>query len=164
VSRRTLIVAPLLILAFSMPGGGPGEIERLAWMTGCWEFTAGQRTVEEQWMAPRGKSMMGMSRTVRAGRLVAWETVLLREDSTGTLSYNAFPGGQPPAVFPAVETSDSHAIFSNPAHDFPQRIIYRRRGDTLAARVEGTVSGTARGSDFPYLRTACPGEGGGGRH
>lgn len=159
MTGRALGITPLLVLAISSSAGGTGEIERLAWMTGCWEFTAGQRTVEEQWMAPRGNSMMGMSRTVRSGRLVAWETAVLREDSTGAITYNAFPGGQPPAVFPAVETSDSHAVFSNPAHDFPQRVIYRRRGDTLAARVEGTVDGTVRGSDFPYLRTGCPGRG-----
>lgn len=153
------MAAPFLVLGLSLAGGSGGGIERLGWLAGCWEFTTGERTVEEQWMAPRGNSMMGMSRTVRAGRLVAWETVLLREDSTGAVSYHAFPGGQPPAVFPAAEMSDSHVVFVNPDHDFPQRIIYRRRGDTLAARVEGTVGGRARGSDFPYLKTRCSGSG-----
>ena len=158
---RLLAVLPLLLI----PGApsGPG-VHQLAWMTGCWEFSAGERTVEEQWMAPRGGTMMGMSRTVRGDRTVAWETVLLREDSAGRVSYNAFPSGQPPAVFPASEVSDSHAVFANPAHDFPQRIIYRRRGEILAARVEGEIGGTPRGSDFPYRRVGCPGAAGGGHH
>ena len=164
MTRRALAVLPLLVLGALPSAERTDGIEQLAWLTGCWEFTTGQRTVEEHWMAPRGNSMMGMSRTVRGGRLIAWETIILREDSAGRLSYNAFPSGQPPAVFPATEVSDSHAVFADPAHDFPQRIMYRRRGDTLAARVEGTVADTARGSDFPYLRTACPGEGRGGRH
>jgi hypothetical protein len=164
VSCRRLAAVPLLVIGLSALGGGNGEIERLAWLAGCWEFTSGERTIEEQWMSPRGNSMMGMSRTVRGGRLTAWESVLLREDSLGAIAYHAFPGGQPPAVFPAAEVSDSHAVFVNPDHDFPQRIIYRRRGDTLAARVEGTIGGTVRGSDFPYLKTPCPGTGGGGRH
>ena len=159
MTRVRLALAPLLVVWLSGLGEGRGGIERLAWISGCWEFTAGERTVEEQWMAPRGNAMIGMSRTVRGGRLVAWETVLLREDSTGAITYNAFPSGQAPAVFPAVEVSDSHAVFANPSHDFPQRIIYRRRGDTLAARVEGTIGGAARGSDFPYLRAPCPGRG-----
>ena len=100
-----------------------------------------------------------MSRTVQGGRLLAWESMLLEQDSTGAISYNAFPSGQAPAVFPAAEASDSHAVFVNPAHDFPQRIVYRRRGDTLAARVEGVAGGRSRGADFPYLKTACPGAG-----
>jgi hypothetical protein len=158
---RLLAVLPLLLIPGTPRDGGIGQ---LAWMTGCWEFTAGERTVEEQWMAPRGGTMLGMSRTLRGDRTVAWETVLLREDSAGRVSYNAFPGGQPPAVFPASEVSDSHAVFANPAHDFPQRIIYRRRGEILAARVEGQMGGTARGSDFPYRKVACPGEPGGGHH
>ncbi|MGE5926466.1 MAG: DUF6265 family protein [Gemmatimonadota bacterium] len=159
MTAARLALAPLLVLWASALGEGPRGIDRLHWLSGCWEFAAGQRTVEEQWMAPRGDAMLGMSRTVRAGRLVAWETVLLREDSAGAITYNAFPSGQPPAVFPAVEISDSEAVFANPAHDFPQRIIYRRRGDTLAARVEGTAGGVPRGSDFPYLRVPCPGRG-----
>lgn len=159
--RRLLAVLPLLLLPGSHGGDG---VQRLAWMTGCWEFTADERTVEEQWMAPRGGTMMGMSRTVRGNRTVAWETIILREDSTGAVSYNAFPGGQAPAVFPASEVSDSHAVFANPAHDFPQRIIYRRQGDTLAARVEGEIGGTPRGSDFPYRKVSCPGEASGGHH
>lgn len=164
MSARTLAAAPVLAIGLAALAARTGGIEQLAWMTGCWELTAGERIVEEQWMAPRGGSMMGMSRTVRGGRTVAWETVLLREDSAGAISYNAFPGGQAAAVFPATELSDSHAVFSNPAHDFPQRIIYRRRGDTLAARIEGETAGGTRGSDFPYRKVACPGEPGGGHH
>ena len=53
--------------------------------------------------------------------------------------------------------SDSAVIFENPAHDFPQRIIYRRRGaDSLLARVEGMRGGRLRGLDFPYRRVPCP--------
>ncbi|MGH8854313.1 MAG: hypothetical protein ACREWI_08545 [Telluria sp.] len=45
-------------------------------------------------------------------------------------------------------------MFENPAHDFPQRIIYRRVGDTgLHARIEGK----GKGIDFPMRRTACGG-------
>ena len=49
-------------------------------------------------------------------------------------------------------------IFSNPAHDFPQWIIYRLRGsDSLVARIEGTRNGQLRGIDFPMRRTGCTG-------
>jgi hypothetical protein len=163
---RTPVLSALtlpLVLLVGRPAPDRG-VEQLRWMEGCWEFTVGERTVEEQWMAPRGGTMMGMSRTVRGDRTVAWEIVLLREDSAGAISYHAFPSGQPAAVFPAAEVSDSHAVFANPKHDFPQRIIYRRRADTLAARVEGEIGGTPRGSDFPYRKVACPGMPGGGRH
>ena len=160
-TRLTLASLPLALLLGNPPAGR--DVERLAWMAGCWELDTGQRTVEEQWMAPRGGAMIGMSRTVRADRLVGWELVVIRKDSAG-LAYHAFPSGQAPAVFPATEVSDSHVVFANPAHDFPQRVIYRLRGDTLAARVEAGSGAAARGSDFPYRRVACPGKAGGGDH
>ena len=47
-------------------------------------------------------------------------------------------------------------MFANAAHDFPQRIGYRRRGDRLDAWIEGTVDGRARRVEFPYVRVACP--------
>ncbi len=163
--RTPLVAAIVLPLALALDSRAPHRgVEQLRWMEGCWEFTVGERTVEEQWMAPRGGTMLGMSRTVRGRRTVAWETVLLREDSAGAISYHAFPSGQAAAVFPATEVSDSHAVFANPQHDFPQRIIYRRRAGTLAARVEGEIGGTPRGSDFPYRKAPCPGTAGGGHH
>jgi hypothetical protein len=55
-----------------------------------------------------------------------------------------------------VPPHDGAITFSNPAHDFPQRIIYRRAGaDSLHARIEGTRNGQPRGVDYAYVRVAC---------
>jgi len=111
--------------------------------------------VEEQWMAPRGRSMLGVSRTVRRDTLVEYELVLLRAQ-TGRLLYEARPSGQPGATFVARDASDSLVIFANPAHDFPQRVGYRRVGaESLAAWIEGVRDGQTRRVDFPYRRAPC---------
>lgn len=52
--------------------------------------------------------------------------------------------------------------FEDPAHDFPQRVIYRRvTPDSIHARIEGIVRGQERGQergiDFPCRRMACAG-------
>jgi hypothetical protein len=68
------------------------------------------------------------------------------------------PFGQPPAEFIAASVSDTMVVFENPQHDFPQRVIYRKRGaDSLIARIEGTMNGKSRGVDFPYAKGRCPG-------
>jgi hypothetical protein len=51
--------------------------------------------------------------------------------------------------------SADEVVFENGAHDFPQRIRYRRGGDMLFARIEGTRDGKVRGVDYPYARVAC---------
>ncbi len=136
----------------------PTGIDRAAWLSGCWERGSGSRTMEEQWMAPRGDAMLGMSRAVRDGRLAAYELVLIQEDTTG-LAYEAHPSGQASARFPAVLISDTALIFENPKHDFPQRIGYDRVGtDSLIGWIEGTRDGELRRIDFPYRRARCPSE------
>jgi hypothetical protein len=103
---------------------------------------------------PRGGSMLGMSRTVIGGKTVEYE--FLRIALVGsTLAYVAKPSGQPEATFPVKSIDDGAVVFENLAHDFPQRVIYRRNTDgSVTARIEGTVKGETRGRDFPYTR--CP--------
>ena len=109
-------------------------------------------------MAPRGRSMIGVGRTVRADKLIEYELVVLREQD-GQLAYEAHPSGQPSAVFLSKTVGDAEVLFENPTHDFPQRVGYRRDGpDGLLAWIEGTRNGQARRVEFPYRRVACPGK------
>ena len=119
-------------------------------------MTAGERVVEEQWMAPRGGIMLNLGRTVRGDTLVEYESVVLREQA-GRLVYEAHPSGQPSAVFTSQTVTDSEVVFENPAHDYPQRVGYTRNGDALLGWIDGTANGKARRVEFPYHRVACPG-------
>jgi len=131
-------------------------LSRVAWMQGCWETTSPQRTIDEHWMAPRGGSMLGISRTVREGRLVEHELMILTERGE-QLAYEAHPSGQSPATFLSTTVSSSMVVFENPSHDFPQRIGYERKGaDSLTAWVEGPQNGRTRRIEFAYRRGQCP--------
>lgn len=139
-----------------VPMSAATGIERVAWLQGCWQMTSGTRLVEEQWTRPGGGIMLGVGRTTRDGRLVEYETILLTEKD-GSLAYEAHPSGQPSAVFTLQEIGDDRVLFSNDAHDFPQRIGYRTDGPgRLLAWVEGTMGGQPRRIDFTYQRVACP--------
>jgi hypothetical protein len=146
----------LIVMAVqSTPSAMSVSIDRVAWLHGCWEQVSAQRTVEEQWMAPRGRSMLGMSRTVRDGTLLEYESVMIREDG-GSLVYDARPSGQPPASFRAKDVSSNAVVFENLQHDFPQRVGYRRDGaDQITGWIEGTLNGKPRRTAFPYRRARC---------
>lgn len=134
---------------------GAATVAQAGWIAGCWEHKAGARLIEEQWMRPRAGLMLGVSRTVVGDSLLEYEQVALLERG-GHLVYAATPARQGPAEFVSIAVSDSAVTFENSAHDFPQRIIYRRRGaDSLLARVEGMRGGQLRGSDYPYRRVPC---------
>jgi len=55
-------------------------------------------------------------------------------------------------AFEAVTVSATEAVFENPRHDFPQRVIYSKTDAGLTARIEGTMNGKSRGVDFLYAR------------
>ena len=133
----------------------------LAWLAGCWEARSARRVVQEVWLPPVGGTLVGMSRTIRPGTNGASDQMVEFEflrivPRDGRWVYAAQPNGRPPTEFTASAASDTSVTFMNLAHDFPQRILYRRvGGDSLVARVEGTANGQERGFDFRYARATC---------
>jgi len=131
-------------------------VEQLEWISGCWVLDDGKERTEEVWMKPSGKSMIGMSRTVTGGKTVHAEHIQIRE-ANGQVAYIvAISMGARPTVFKLAKSSDNEAVFENPEHDFPQRIIYRRESaDALFARIEGAEKGVNKAMDFKYKRSKC---------
>jgi hypothetical protein len=108
------------------------------------------------WMPPAGDLTIGASRTVTPAGTREFEQIRIKADS-GKLVYIALPSGQSEARFPSTVVNDTLLVFENLAHDFPQRIIYRKRGaDSVIARVEGPgANSTTRGSNYPMRRASC---------
>lgn len=86
--KFTFALAACLLLHAA--ASGPSDIDDIAWLTGCWQYSSGSRTVEEHWLAPRAHSMVNVSRTVQADKLVEYELVVIREQE-GRLAYEAHP-------------------------------------------------------------------------
>lgn len=125
----------------------------LTFLSGCWELKAGPLQIEECWLKPNEDLMLGSSRTSRNGKTVNFEQLTLRLRD-GAVVYEARLQGKPAStLFRLVRSSSTEAVFENLAHDFPQRILYRRDGDKLTARIED-AKGT-KGQDFPMRRAAC---------
>lgn len=134
----------------------PADLQRLSWLAGCWAQGAGEPGSVEHWLPPAGGLMLGLSRIVRQGRTVEYEFLRIQLDAEGRAVYTARPSTQPEASFTASSLDDAEVVFENPAHDFPQRISYRRQGaDALLARIEGQLKGVARQRDFPMRRVSC---------
>jgi hypothetical protein len=127
----------------------------LFWLTGCWERRTPNSVVEEQWSSSAAGMLHGFSRTIRRDTIVDYEFV--RIFSIGdTLIYEAQPARQQKTEFRAVAPFAPELVFANEAHDFPQRVVYRRSGDSLLARIEGLRGGQRRVIPFGYVRVQCP--------
>lgn len=157
---RLLSTAALASMLLAATGGAAAQgsaLQAMAWLAGRWASESGEAGTVEQWLAPAGGTMLGMARTVKGGRTVAFEFIQLRTLADGTLAYFALPSGQKQATFIASAVGAGSAVFENPQHDFPQRIIYRLLGnDRLHARIEGLRGGVLRGIDDHLRRDPCP--------
>ena len=111
------------------------KLEDLAWMSGHWTSTQGDVVMEEVWTTPRGGVMLGLHRDASATK-ASFEFIRIAATPDGII-YFAQPGGRPPTPFTLVESTQTRAVFANPKHDFPKRIIYWLHEDQLCARVEG---------------------------
>jgi hypothetical protein len=144
-----------VLVGIAQAAAAAETIERMAWLAGCWSHEERGTVSEEQWMAPRGGTMLGMSRTVSKGRTVAFEQLRIEEQG-GKLVYIASPSGQSTASFAQTELGDGFVAFADPKHDFPQRIRYRLQdGGSLLAQIEGQQGGKAKVIEFPMSRVPC---------
>lgn len=153
---RIGVTSLAVLVVAALPGAAQAPaLSNLAFMTGCWNGDAGRgRVIEEHWTTPTANVMLGTTRFVAGDRTVSWEFTVVEADSTG-ITMTPQPRGQAPAPFRMVRLMGDTAAFENPAHDFPQRIVYRRVADTLVARIEGDTP-RPRSAEWRMARVACP--------
>ncbi len=108
----------------------------LDWLAGHWCSDDDGRQAEEVWLPGAGGTLLGMSRTVRGTEMESFEYMRIVSDTEAT-RFHVQPNGVPPTVFAQAARGDGWIRFENPAHDFPNRIEYRREGDRMHAYIAG---------------------------
>lgn len=134
----------------AMPEPAKAVIGDVSWIAGAW---MGKRStgssVEERWSPPLGGAMLAVSRSVNAnGRMFAFEYLRIVERD-GSLVYVAQPGGAKATEYVLTEVSSTRAVFDNPRHDYPKRIVYELSPEGgLHATVGYARGGTPRRFEF----------------
>ena len=134
----------------AMPAPAKAVIGDLAWLAGAWVGTKSSgSSVEERWSPPLGGAMLAVSRSVnKSGKMFAFEYLRIVERDGG-LFYIAQPGGTTPTEFVLTELTTTRAVFDNPRHDYPKRIVYELTTDGgLSATIGFTQGGTPRRFEF----------------
>ncbi|MGH7150397.1 MAG: DUF6265 family protein [Planctomycetota bacterium] len=153
--RRLLLASALPLLSAASPRAvhpSPAgfRVESLAWMAGAWREARGNGSSEEHWIAPAGGLMLGVNRQIAGGKAAFFE--FLRIEQRGEeVYYVAQPKGRAGTDFKQVGGKENEALFENPEHDFPRRLLYRREADdSLFARAEGEEGGKTRVLEYRW--------------
>lgn len=126
----------------------------ISWIAGDWQTAPGGRAqIEEHWTQVAGASMLGMSRTVAGEKTVEFEYLRIEQRADG-IFYVAHPKARCPGTdFKLTRASATEAVFENPQHDFPKRIMYRKSGDdALTASIDGGEGTKAMSFAFRRLK------------
>lgn len=150
--RRVLTALSALLL---LAAEAPPKAEDLGWLAGDRVHMGTGSTVREVWIGPEGGVLLGMSLTTRPGKPVRWEHMRIGPLPDGRLAFFADPSGQAHTAFPLKSLEGRRAVFENPGHDFPQRVIYwDKGGGVVGARIEGVVDGQERIAEWEFRPTA----------
>ena len=148
------MVKALVMVAFglALAAQASDSVSDLSWMVGAWEARLGQAQVEEHWIAPRGGTLLGVSRTVAGEKTVAFEFLRIETRSDG-IYYVAHPNARPGTDFKLTRVLNRTAVFENPRHDHPKLIRYQLVSEgSLQVRIEGDEEGKHVIQDFDFKR------------
>jgi len=132
--RLSGMIAAMILLA-AMPANA-ADIADLGWMAGAWATEAkgpAVRWTEERWSPPRAGVMLGTGLSGREDKAASYEFMRIAVDEKGEIAFWGSPQGATPVPFRLESAWEGQAVFVNPAHDYPQRIVYRRTGRGMTA-------------------------------
>ncbi len=144
----------------AMPAPAKARIADIGWIAGDWVGSRPETgsSVEERWSPPKGGAMLATSRSVNtSGKMFAFEYLRIVERDGG-LVYIAQPGGKAATEFVLTELGAHRAVFENPRHDFPKRIVYERGADAGAAGAggEGEAKSGTLTTTIGYIKGGTP--------
>ena len=132
--RPLVLIAAAMLLA-AVPAGA-ADIADLEWLAGAWTTEAkgeAARWTEERWSPPRGGAMLGTGLSGRGDKALSYEFMRIAVDEKGEIAFWGSPQGATPVPFRLESATDREAVFVNPTHDYPQRIVYRRTARGMTA-------------------------------
>lgn len=132
---RLFACAFAALIASAPLQAGPAEEGLPGFMAGTWMMEDGASWSDELWSDAKGGLMLGMARSGFGGQVRSWESSRIERKADGTISLFAQPRGGEATEFKQALRSADAVEFTNPAHDYPQRIRYWRQGQLLMAEI-----------------------------
>lgn len=103
------------------------SLEVVKWILGEWTTSPTRVVIREHWHRVSDATFEGESTTmsVADSQIVNYETLRLVSMSDGVFYIAKVRENDLPVPFRLVRCSNSIAVFENPTHDAPQRLVYK---------------------------------------
>ncbi|OOG76195.1 DUF6265 family protein [Algoriphagus sp. A40] len=146
----------LLLIGFLITGATSAQQPiSMIWMEGVWKIETGRGQIVETWKILNDSTLTGESRFVTTSGESMLQERLELSRRNGVWAYTSTVEGQnnnQPVSFKVIFARGTEFISENPAHDFPQRISYRRVEDRIFASIEGRKNDNYNKQNFDFKK------------
>ncbi len=131
------------------------KLEKMNWLVGQWENKMPEGLLVENWKKENDSTFSGSSYFINAKDTVHSESIRLTQKEE-ELIYTATVTGQnddQPVDFKLTSDTENSFTFENPAHDYPQKITYKKVDqNNLTATISGKQQGKESQESYPMKR------------
>ena len=138
---------------FSCSTAEENKLDDLSWILGEWSSVSGNEILIENWQKNSDTVYVGEAFFITSSDTISTEElkIVYRNED---IYYIALPSGQATTEFKLTRQKENEAMFENPDHDFPKKILYRRiSSDSLSVKIEGVINGRQRMKEFKWSKT-----------
>lgn len=132
------------------------KIKKMEWLAGTWEQKLPYGTLTETWTKENDSTLTGKSYFIKEAKdTIHSETIVLSQQGEDLLYIPTVKGqnNDEPVTFKMTSEAENTFTFENPAHDYPQKISYKKVSDTnLTATISGKQEGKPSEESFPMVK------------
>jgi len=114
------------------------------WLVGNWEQKLPNGLITETWTKENDSTFSGKSYFIKGKDTLSYESIELSQKGDMLLYVPTVQGqnSDKPVTFKLATSTEKEFTFENPAHDYPQKIVYKKVNDTnLVATISGMQQG-----------------------
>lgn len=127
------------------------EFEKFSWLVGTWSSVNDKTHYQETWAKTNDTTLTGFAFMLSKTDTVFSEKLMILFSKKDIFYIAKVPDQNNGALirFKLTKNERGLHIFENPAHDFPQKILYLMKSkDQMLASVSGVENGTFHKEDF----------------
>ena len=131
------------------------KLEKMSWLVGSWEQKLPDGTLVETWEKQNDSTFIGGSYFVKEKDTIHSESVILTQKKEDLFYIPTVTGqnNDEPITFKLTSDAENTFTFENPAHDYPQKVTYKKVNDTnLLASISGKQQGKESTESYPMKR------------
>ncbi len=132
------------------------QIKGINWFIGQWEADMNPGLFMETWTATNDSVYSGMGVGLGSGKDTTFTesiSIVQRGKDVFYITVISDQNEGKPTEFKMTGSSATTAVFENKEHDFPQKIAYELKGDSLIATVSGLNKGKPAMEVFPLVKS-----------